>query len=108
MSAVTDVQTGPWTPEVLAYAAKFEVADYLEPLRQATLQLFPTAASLRVYLEDDPEIRDLTFLVFEVQVPKCDLPDPCGAKRRWNEEFFRIHTQPRQCPFVLSLLAVKP
>lgn len=107
MSALTDVQTWQWSPEVLAYAAKFNVADYLEPLRQATLRLFPTAASLRVFLEDDPEIRDLTFLIFEVQVPECDLPDSRGAKRRWNDEFFRIHTRPRQCPFVLSLLAVK-
>lgn len=32
MSAVTDVKVWQWPPEVVAYAAKFNVADYLEPL----------------------------------------------------------------------------
>ena len=108
MSALTDVQTGPWTPEVLAYAAKFEVADYLEPLRQATLRLFPSATSLRVYLEDNPEIRELTFLIFEVQVPECDVPNWRDAHRRWSDAFYSLLPRPHQCPFALRLRPATP
>ena len=108
MSALTDVQTGPWSPEVLAYAAKFDVADYLEPLRQATLQVFPSATSLRVYLEDNPEIRELTFLVFEVQVPERDVPNWLKRSNRWDSAFYSILPRPYQCPLVLDLRTVRP
>jgi hypothetical protein len=108
MSALTDAKTWQWSPEVVAYAAKFNVADYLEPLRQMTLQLFPTATSLGVYLEDDPEIRDLTYLIFEIQVPEQDVPNWRDARRRWSDELFALQPPPYQCPFALRLRAATP
>jgi hypothetical protein len=104
MSAAPSLKTTyPWPADVLAYATKFNVAAHLEPLRQVTLRQFPTARSLRVYLEVDPEIRDLTFLVFEVSVPRQDVPHYVAAKRQWHDAFYGRLPRPRQCPFVLSL-----
>jgi hypothetical protein len=108
MSALTDAKTWQWSPDVVAYAATFNVADYLEPLRQATLRVFPTASSLDVYLEDDPEIRDLTFLIFEVRVPAQDMPDWRAAHRRWSDEFYARLSPPYQCPFALRLRTAPP
>ena len=108
MSAVTDLKTWQWPPEVVTYAMKFNVADYLEPLRQATLRLFPTAQSLRIYLQDDPEIRDLTFLIFELRVPEADIPNWLEAYSRWEDEFYGLLPRPHQCPFVLHLRTARP
>ena len=108
MSALTDAKTWQWSPEVVAYAAKYDVADYLEPLRQATLRVFPTASGLQVYLEDDPEIRDLTFLIFEIQMPEKDVTNWRDAHRRWSDAFYAVLSPPYQCPFALRLGSVSP
>ena len=47
-----------WPADVLDFAARSQVAGYLDPLLEATRRLFPTARDLRVMLEADPEIRD--------------------------------------------------
>jgi hypothetical protein len=41
----------------------------------------PTAQSISIRLEEDPEIRDDYHLVFEVRVPRADVPDFGAAKR---------------------------
>jgi hypothetical protein len=71
-----------WSPDVLAFAAEQGVADYLEPLREATLRVYPTAQELRVYREDDRELRDVRWIVFEVHVPDENLTDFVQAVHR--------------------------
>jgi hypothetical protein len=82
------------------------VSDLLAPLRLALDRLFPTAQSLRARLEEDPEIRDDWHLIFEVRVPRADVPDFAAAKRRWHEELFRLCPAPAVCLFRLTLVRV--
>jgi hypothetical protein len=95
-----------WPAEVVSFAERFEAASYLEPLRKATLRMFPEAVELSVFLQDDPEVRELTFLVFELQVPRNAVPNFVEAQRRWVAEYLRICPSPRSCPFCFNLLPV--
>src|SRR4051794_17477627 len=104
---MTSAPAWQWPADVVAYAAKFNLADYLEPLRELTLRHFPTAVSFRVYLDPDPEIRDLTFLIFEVTVPERDVPNWLEMRRAWSMDFHSILPRPYQCPFVLNLWTTK-
>src|SRR3954451_24407036 len=104
---MTSAPPWQWPADVVAYAAKFNLADYLEPLRELTLRLFPTAVSFRAYLDPDPEIRDLTFLILEVIVPERDIPNWLEADRQWDREAYRIIPPPYQCPLVLRLRTTK-
>jgi hypothetical protein len=56
----------PLPPDVLAYAAEKGVAQFLLPHLELTKRIFPAARRLEVVLEEDPEIADLTFIVFKV------------------------------------------
>jgi hypothetical protein len=107
MSALTTPKTtSQWPADVLGFATQHQVADYLGPLWQALRQLFPTAEALRVFLEDDPEIRDDRHIVFDVRVPRDDVPDFVAAKRRWHDELFRVCPAPLACIFRLGLVLV--
>ena len=103
MSA-TSAAVWQWSPEVITFARAQGIDAYLEPLRQATCRLFPTARTLRIIKEDDPEIRDLSSITYEVCVPYQDVPDFVETHRRWVDELYKICPAPRVCDFVLSLL----
>lgn len=94
-----------WPADVLAFAARNQVQAALDPLRDLLRRLFPTASSLRVFLENDPEIPDDCHIVFEVRVSPADVPDYLAATRPWYEEFPKICPDPL-CIFRLSLLRV--
>jgi hypothetical protein len=94
-------------PEVYEYASKHGIEGALQRLLEATPRVFPTAISLNVFMEADPEIRDYWFIVFELRVPAADLTDPVAADRRWGEEWARAYPYPRMHRFVLSLIPVK-
>jgi hypothetical protein len=95
-----------WPADVLAFADQQQVTAYLDALLQAVRQVFPTAESLRVLVEDDPEIRDDRHIVFDVCAPQEDVPDFVAAKRRWHREKFRICPAPLACVFRLGLVLV--
>jgi hypothetical protein len=105
-SRTVSPSTAFWPPEVLEFAARRQVTDLLEPLRLALDRQFPAAHRVEVRLEEDPEIRDDCHLVFDVQVPRADVPDFGAAKRRWHEELFRLCPAPLACLFRLSLVRV--
>jgi hypothetical protein len=108
MSAVpTPSSSWQWPADVLEFAARNQVADYLDPLLQATPGVFPTARSIRVFLESDPEIRDDWHIVFEVRVPKRDLPHPVKSQHFWIDELYRICPAPLVCTFRLRLIPEK-
>jgi hypothetical protein len=105
MSApVSTATTWQWPPDVLEFAAQQQVEAFLIPLLEATRQLFPTARNLRVFLEDDPEIRDDRHIVVEVAVPQQDLPNYIQAQHRWTDELYRICPAPLVCTFRLTLI----
>jgi hypothetical protein len=100
------LSSGAWPADVLKFAAQRQVRDLLDPLHVALDRLFPTAQSVRVYLEEDPEIRDDCHVVFDVRVSRADVPDFGAAKRRWHEELFRVCPAPSVCLFRLTLVRV--
>jgi len=97
-----------WPADVLAFAAQQQVQSYLEPLLEVLRRLFPTALSMRVELDEDPEIRDDRHITFDVCVPQADIPDYVAAKRAWHDEQFRIVPGPLVCIFRLQLIRVAP
>lgn len=107
MSA-TSTTTGQWSPEVLAYAAEHGVEQYLDPLREATLRVFPTAEGLRVFRDDDPELRDVRWIVFEVHVPEEELANFVVNCHRWSEEKRRVCSPPLGHHFVLDVRSIQP
>jgi hypothetical protein len=101
-AASVPVASYPWPADVLAFAAKQNVAQYLEPLLQATRQLFPTA-QVKVFFERDMEYPDEQYIVFEVNVPRADIPDYLAADRKWRHETLRVCPAPVHWAFVFSL-----
>jgi hypothetical protein len=104
MSILTTGTKWEWPPDVVDFAVKNGVDAYLDSLLEATRQLFPTMEKLRVFMEDDPEIRDDWHIVFESWVPPEDVPNYVQTKRRWNEALLRICPTPLICTFCLTLL----
>jgi hypothetical protein len=104
MSAVASSTVEDLPSDILEFATRRQIADQLDPLRLALDRLFPTAQSVRIRLEEDPEIRDDCHLVFEVRVSRADVPDFGAAKRRWHEELFRLCPAPLVCFFRLTLI----
>jgi hypothetical protein len=94
---------GQWPPEVLEFAEQRRVRPFLEPLLEATWQLFPTAEKIEIFFERDQELRDVGWIVFEVRAPQQDVPNFVEAQRRWNCEALRICSAPLVCNFVLTL-----
>jgi hypothetical protein len=82
--------TWTWPADVVAFADRQQVRPYLDPLRQALDRVFPTAQSVTVYVDKDPEIRDDRHITFDVVVPQEDIPDYVAANRRWYDEFLRL------------------
>src|SRR4051812_35151695 len=79
-----------WPDDVRAFAAEHGTEAYLEPLRDASARVFPTAISARVILELDPELRDDRHITFKVDVPSDDVPDYVKACHAWDDELGRI------------------
>jgi hypothetical protein len=92
-----------WPPDVLAFAAKHKVQPYLDPLLEATQQIFPNSQKLQVYLEEDPEIRDDWHIIFDVQVSGLSVPQARVAQQEWNRALFRSCPAPLVCTFRLYL-----
>jgi hypothetical protein len=109
MSALsTPTSTWQWPVGVLDFAARHKVAPYLDPLLAATRRVYPTARSLRVYMELDPELRDEWHILFEVEVPRSDIPNYVQAQHAWGAELFRLCPAPLVCTFRLALIPVAP
>jgi hypothetical protein len=102
-----EATTWQWSPEVLAFAREKGVADYLEPLREATQRLFPTALRLDVSVEADAENPEIRHIVFECWVKVADVPDYLAARRRWSDVCFGIVPAPRMPEFIFHLSRVK-
>jgi hypothetical protein len=107
MSAIaTKPAVKQWPADLLAFADEYEIRAYLDPLWETTWRVFPTARKLTVFQEDDPELRDDRYVVFEVRVPQQDVPDFVEAKHNWNREFFRVCPAPLSHLIRLTLLVV--
>ncbi len=90
-------------PEVYEYTSKHGIEEPLQRLLEATPRIYPNAKSIQVFMEQDVEIKDMWFIVFEVYVLKADYPDFLAAEKRWSEEWMRAYPYPRNHSFVLDL-----
>jgi hypothetical protein len=84
----------PWPADVLEFAAQQQVTPYLQPLLEATRRLFPTARRLEVKLYQDYELRDVRWILFDVEVAVTDVPDYVQAVHACSDELRRICPAP--------------
>jgi len=96
--------TWQYPADLIEYATQKGVVSYLEPLREMTQRLFPTATRLKISKEVDPEIRDRICIVFRLHVSVNEVPDYIAACHRWDDELYNIYPHPRLIPFVFSLV----
>jgi hypothetical protein len=99
----TNGVTGAFSPDVVAFAAAHHGEHCLQPLWEATQRIFPTAHFIKVSVEEDPELRDNTGIVFDVQVAGLSLDGVRAARRQWNQEMVRLYPPLRKILFCLRL-----
>jgi len=108
MSALPSTTTNKqWAADIWDFATRNKVDAYLDPLLESTRRVFPTAQNIRVFLEDDPEIRDDWHIVFDVRVSQVDVPNFVEAQHRWIDELYLICPAPLVCTFRLGLTRVR-
>jgi hypothetical protein len=100
---VTTAADWQWPADVVAFADRHQVQAYLDPLLEATRRIFPTARWMKVYLEDDPEIRDDWHIIFDVKVPGLNAAEALAAQNRWNRELSRCCPAPLAGIFRLGM-----
>ncbi|HEY7156893.1 MAG TPA: hypothetical protein VH575_23195 [Gemmataceae bacterium] len=89
---------GVWPADVVAFAATNGAEHCLQPMLEATQRIFPTANFVKVSVEEDPELRDNTQIVFHVQVAGLSYEQWKAASEEWGREHFRI------CPPLRAIL----
>lgn len=94
---------GAFPADVVAFAAAHQGEHCLQPLLEATHRFFPTARSVKVSVEEDPELRDNTGIVFDVEVAGLPLEEARAARRQWNQEMDRLYPPLRKFLFCLRL-----
>src|SRR5437762_2749214 len=72
-----------WPAEIVAFANDRQIRAVLEPMLEATRRLLPTADSIQVYLENDPDIPDRRYIVFHVQVAGLRFPKTQAILQTW-------------------------
>lgn len=92
-----------FSPDVVAFAREHQGEQCLQPLLEATHRIFPTASSIKVGVEEDPELRDNTQIVFDVQVAGLPLDQVRAAEKQWYQEKIRLYPQLRKILFCLRL-----
>src|SRR4051794_33354169 len=75
--------------DVAAFAAECGVADYLPAVQAMTRRLFPHGP-FEIRVEDDPEIPDLSTIVFGVDMNALTVPELVAAQRQWSAEVFGL------------------
>jgi hypothetical protein len=105
--ATTDLEKWTWSPEVLQFAQEAGVADFLDPMMEATRELFPTARAPRVKVEADPEIVDDRHIVWEIEMPFMGASDYLTAQKLWIKALCRVCPPPLTCVFRLLLMPVR-
>ncbi|OAI38813.1 hypothetical protein AYO40_06345 [Planctomycetaceae bacterium SCGC AG-212-D15] len=91
------------SPEVAEYAASRGWTDHITAMVDAVHSLFPDGGVVSVYLEDDSEIGDLRFVVFEVRPHGLTVEEMVEAQRRWSEEMRQRLPPPYHYHLVLGL-----
>jgi hypothetical protein len=88
--------------EVRAFAASRGAENYLIPLLDLARQCFP-GAPVSVLLEDDPQIANLRFIVYEVDITGWDADQLGDAYDRWTPLFVQMCPPAVREAFVLGV-----
>jgi hypothetical protein len=94
--------------EVLPFAKKHGVDAYLYPVEKMTRRVFPDAARISLFIEDDPEIANDAHLVFEVFVSGLEPEQYVEAKWRWSQGLFEVCPAPLVSVFRCRLRVAEP
>lgn len=88
--------------DVRAFAAERGVTDYLVPLYELTQRHF-AGVEIAVTQQNDYEIADLGWIVFELSVGDWSLERYRTAKRHWIKEFLDFVPPANRQPFTLGM-----
>lgn len=99
----TNGVNGAFSADVVAFAVASGVEDCLQPLLESTHRIFPTARFVKVYIDDDPELRDERHILFDVQVGGLSREESRAARKQWIGELLRLCPPERACVFRLLL-----
>jgi hypothetical protein len=103
MASVLTAGARQFSPNLIAFAAANGVLEYLVPMLEITRDIFSTARRVEVYLEEDPEIANERYIVYDVTVAKLSVEQATQGNRLWGRELLRIFPYPRNCLPVLRL-----
>jgi hypothetical protein len=90
-------------PEVPEYAASQGVAEYLEPVLEMTRRHFANSRRFDAYVEDDPELRDVRFLILDVELPPCEPTQAVERLFQWDQELVKICSSSHALAFTLRM-----
>jgi hypothetical protein len=99
----TNGANGVFSPDVVAFAREHQGEHCLQPLLEATRRFFPTARFVKVSVENDPELRDNTQIIFDVQLVGLPLDQVRAANDQWIQESRRLYPPLRKILFCLRL-----
>lgn len=91
------------SPEVKAFAKERGLTAYLPKIMDLLHELFSDATKLNVAVHHDPEIADLSWLLFEVEVPWKTTEQILQGERDWNRATAAVCPKPLLMEFVLLL-----
>jgi len=102
MSPATHTFPVTTSAAVQAFAAEQGVASILPCVLEMTRRVFPIA-TLRVVLDEDPEIADDRHIVIAVKDKDASVSEGLEARYRWHRELFACCPAPLVCVFRLGL-----
>jgi hypothetical protein len=90
--------------DVAAFAAEHGGAEFIHPLLEMTHHLFP-AVPLTLRLEDDMEIPDLRWIVFDIDVVGLEVDQLVAGQQQWSRALFQHCPATHAHLFVLGMWA---
>jgi hypothetical protein len=102
MSAAIPTQV-PLSAEVLDYARQHHIEQCLQPLIEMTQKMFPTGEDFSIYMEQDPELRDVQSVVFDITVPDLSVDRWVAVHLDWTDRMLQICDPKLGLHFVLRL-----
>lgn len=102
MSQTAVAETAP-AADVIQYARAQGVEQFLLPHLEMTKRHFPSARRIRVILEEDPEIANLSYIVFWVEAEGLQPSQAVDAHHAWVRDSLKYCPPPIDSPFVLRI-----
>jgi hypothetical protein len=89
--------------EAMNLAAQHGIQERVREMVEITKGVFPTARRFEVYVEDDPDIPNERYIIYDVKIPEFSLDQAWEARQLWGKELLRVFSYPRNFLPVLRL-----